>query len=66
MSQVSEISERIEAVLQSQQVDEACEKCCSFLKRIKESLVKYRAYLSEQESQLDGLYEQYKQVFVGA
>ena len=48
--EIKEISVKIESVLQDgRYFVQPCDKCCSFLKRIKDSLVEYRRYLTDRE-----------------
>ena len=39
---------------------EACGKCCEILKRMKESIIKYKKYLEGEAGEFEKLYDKYK------
>ena len=42
------------------ELKEQCSKCCSMLKKLKDTIIEYRSYLSEEGKQIDILYFRYK------
>lgn len=47
---MKEIEGNIENVLDNEVFEEGCEKCCIFLKKIKGSILQYKAYLTEEDT----------------
>jgi hypothetical protein len=41
----------------------SCDKCCQLVRRIKDSVIKYRAYLEEESNVAETFYQNYKRLF---
>ena len=54
------IENRIEEVLEDEAFEDGCDKCCTFLKKIKNSLMDYKSYLVQENTYIDEVYKKYK------
>lgn len=57
------IQDKIQRSIEGVVDDQSCEKCCQLVKRIKDSIMKYRACLEEESKTSEELYCKYKGIF---
>ena len=60
MKRVQEIEQNILKVIKDEIKDEGCEKCCSFLKKIKEFVIKFKQSLQVEGEEIERMYNRYK------
>ena len=54
------IQDKIQRAIEGVIDGSSCDKCCQLVKRIKESILKYRAFLEEESKAGEALYSKYK------
>ncbi len=56
------IQESIQRSIETMLGPEACDKCCQLVKRIRDSIMRYRGFLEESGELAEALYQREKQL----